>query len=383
MSECYRVNVVVIGSGVVGLSVARALAMENEEVWLIEQHPQFGMETSSRNSEVIHAGIYYPKNSLKAQFCVEGKHRLYQYCEERNIPFKRCGKLIVATDESHLPRLELIQQKAKDNGVDDLRLVDQAELKQLEPELFGLAALHSPSTGVVDSHAYMLSLLGDFEAAGGQFVANSQVQFVAQDGADVHVELADGICVKASKCVNSAGLFARSVLERKDSASGLDNLESFPMSALPNLRFAKGDYFSYQGRVPFSHLIYPVPEDGGLGVHLTMDLSGAAKFGPDVTWLDVRDPLLLNYDVEEDKKSAFVREIKRYWPSMDKSKLVPDYSGMRPKLSGPGEPAADFQLQTQSEHGIKGLVNLFGIESPGLTSSLALGEAVKARLALP
>ena len=368
--ERYKVDIVVIGAGAVGLAVARELALGGREVLLLEQNRSFGMETSSRNSEVVHAGIYYPKGSLKARFCVEGKQLLYAYCESRKVEFKRCGKLIVATKPEQVLRLKEILRSASENGVDDLEWVTKERLQEIEPQVRGEAALLSPSTGVIDSHQYMLQLLTDFEGARGQFVANTQVESLGYEERSVLVKLRDGTCLVADVCINAAGLNAHKLLVNS----------GFPSHMLPRLFFAKGDYFSYQGTIPFKHLIYPVPEDGGLGVHLTLDLNGSARFGPDVTWLDTLSPDEIDYSIMPSKRDSFALAVKRYWPEVDVERLVPDYSGVRPKLSGPGEPAEDFVIQTPSDHGVCGLLNLFGIESPGLTASLAIAKHVESVL---
>lgn len=362
--ETFEVETLVIGAGVVGLAVARALAIEGQEAWLLEQEAEFGMQTSSRNSEVIHAGIYYPKGSLKARLCVEGKQKLYRYCDEKNIPVSRLGKLIVASTEEQVGTLESIRQRALNNGVDDLRFVDSDELRELEPELNAQAALLSPSTGIIDSHAYMQQLLTDFESYGGQIIYQSQLKAMSVESNRIQLDIVgQDSRIIANKCINAAGLQAPHIFRHVD---------GFPQTALPKAFYAKGDYFSYSGKAPFKHLIYPVPEVGGLGIHLTLDQAGQAKFGPDVEWLDDE----LYYEVKPDKKAKFLTAVRKYWPNIDESRLVPDYSGIRPKLSGPDEAAADFVIQGEGEHGIKGLVNLFGIESPGLTASLAIADEV-------
>lgn len=373
MTERFHIQTLVIGAGVVGLAVARKLAMQGREVWLLERESEFGSQTSSRNSEVIHAGIYYPKDSLKAKLCVQGKYALYDYCERHNIPYSRCGKLIVANSKEQIATLKSIQAKAIQNGVDDLRFVEHEELMALEPELSGLAALLSPSTGMLDSHAFMQQLLADFENAGGHCVFQSEVKarFVSKEEKRFEI-VGQDTELTADVCVNAAGLQAPGFFER---------IDGFPQHCLPKPFFAKGSYFSYSGKAPFTHLIYPVPEVGGLGIHLTIDLAGQAKFGPDVEWLNVETSLQeFDYQVEGNRKDKFLEAIQRYWPGIEENKLVPDYSGIRPKLSGPGDEAADFVLQDEREHGVQGLINLFGIESPGLTASLAIADAVVDRL---
>ncbi len=368
--ETFNVDVLVIGAGVIGLAVARELARHcrgtETQVWLMDQRESFGMETSSRNSEVIHAGIYYPPGSLKAKLCVKGRDQLYHYCESKQIPYQRCGKLIVAGSEGQQAQLQHIMDNAVANGVDDLQWLDEAALRALEPELSGLSALLSPSTGVIDSHAYMSQLLADFEAEGGHFVARSELSFIRATDAGTQWEIVgQDALLLAKTCVNSAGLYAAEIL-------------SDSTVKAPNVTFAKGEYFSYGARVPFKHLVYPVPEEGGLGVHLTMDMSGAAKFGPDVTWLS-RDQKAadLDYQVKSSKREQFAIAISSYWPGVDATSLLPDYAGVRPKLSQCGEPPADFLIQSSNDHGIAGLVNMFGMESPGLTASLAIAEYVR------
>ncbi|MFT6904930.1 MAG: L-2-hydroxyglutarate oxidase LhgO [Oleiphilaceae bacterium] len=368
--EQFDIECLVVGAGVVGLAVARELAKQGKEVVLVEQTKSIGNGISSRNSEVIHAGIYYPKDSLKAKLCVEGKNLLYSYCLQHQIPHQKLGKLIVAQNEAEMLKLESIHKHAIDNGVDDLRYISQQELSLLEPELSSIAALYSPSTGIIDSHAYMLQLQADFENAGGQCIFNTKLKAIDIDEFGIHLESeSDGTKILAKQCVNATGLNAISFCQ---------DLKSFAVPILPKAYFAKGSYFSYQGKVPFKHLIYPVPVNGGLGVHLTLDMNNSAKFGPDVEWLLDNEPL--NYKVDESKKSGFVKAVKSYWPNLNESRLCADYSGIRPKISGPSETAADFCIQAEEIHGIKGYINLFGIESPGLTASLAIAELVVAKL---
>ena len=364
-----QVDTVVIGAGVVGLAVARALALQGREVMVLEAADAFGTGTSARNSEVIHAGIYYPAGSLKARLCVQGKQMLYDYCAERGIAHQRCGKLIVATSADQVDELRAIQQRAAANGVHDLRLLTRAEAQALEPSLQCHAALLSPSTGIVDSHGLMLSLLGDLEQAGGLLAANSEVKSLAalEDKAQAAIKMEvfggeESTELIARQVVNAAGLHAPALAAR---TQGLD------LRHVPQAHFAKGNYFTLSGRAPFSRLIYPVPEPGGLGVHLTLDLGGQAKFGPDVQWVDSPHDL----QVDAARGNAFYAEVRRYWPELRDGALQPGYAGIRPKISAPGEPAADFVIQGPREHGVPGLVNLFGIESPGLTSCLALGAA--------
>ncbi len=365
--EHYEVETLVIGAGVVGLAVARALALNGQEVWLVERENLIGSHTSSRNSEVIHAGIYYPTGSLKAQLCVRGKHLLYEYCARHEIPHRRLGKLIVATKPEQVAYLEQLKAKGEANGVFDLQLLEQTNVKAREPEIAALTALWSPSTGIIDSHAYMQQLQNDFECAGGHLVLNSELRLKGMQAEAFEFELLDQDAVlTAKRCVNAAGL---------DAVGMLRSCSDFPAAHLPTAHFAKGSYFSYAGKTRFQHLIYPVPEAGGLGVHLTLDMGGGARFGPDVEWLD-QPQAPFDYQVQSDKRERFAEEIRKYWPAVDASQLLPAYSGMRPKISGPTEPAADFMIQDASVHGLTGLVNLFGIESPGLTASLAIGERV-------
>ena len=365
--DVMRVDCVVIGAGVVGLAIARALALAGREVWCLEREDSFGMITSSRNSEVIHAGIYYPQGSLKARHCVRGKQWLYAYCEDHHIPHRRCGKLIVASNENQLEQLAGIRQKATHNGVNDLVFLDKKQVADLEPALSATGALLSPSTGIIDSHAYMTQLVADLEAAGGHLVCRSPVAVdaVAPD----HMQLTllnDGTRLETKCCINAAGLDAPALMR---------DVPGFRADCLPDTWFAKGSYFSYQGKAPFSRLIYPVPEDGGLGVHLTLDMQGSARFGPDVDWLPGAHEDC-DLQVSPQKSESFAKAVRAYWPDVEVSKLAADYAGIRPKLSGPGAPAADFMVQGPEEHGISGLVNLFGIESPGLTASLSLAQAV-------
>ncbi|RZL63779.1 MAG: NAD(P)/FAD-dependent oxidoreductase [Variovorax sp.] len=363
-----EIDCVVIGAGVVGLAVARALALQGREVLVLESENAFGTGTSSRNSEVIHAGIYYPAGSLKARLCVEGKALLYDYVQARGVPFRRCGKLIVATSKDQVGDLAAIVGRAAANGVDDLRLLTGAEAMAMEPALRCLAALHSPSTGIVDSHALMLSLLGDLENAGGMLALKSAVTG-AECGADaIVVTTEDGTRLRCRSVVNAAGLGAPALANR---------FEGLACSNIPVPYFAKGSYFTLSGRAPFTRLIYPVPEPGGLGVHLTLDLGAQPKFGPDVEWVGSADDLA----VDPTRGEGFYGEVRKYWPALPDGALVPGYAGIRPKISGPGASAADFMIDGPAAHGVPGLVNLFGIESPGLTSSLAIARYVAGLLA--
>jgi L-2-hydroxyglutarate oxidase LhgO len=384
-----QVDVVVIGAGVVGLAVARALALEGREVIVLEREAGIGMGTSSRNSEVIHAGLYYDPGSAKALHCVRGKHLLYAYCEERGIAHQRVGKLVVATTGAEVDGLRRLKARGEANGVHDLRWLEAREAMAMEPELRCVAAFHSPSSGIVDSHALMLALQGDLEARGGCVVTHTEVQRLeqapgAEGGWIVHgatraatpgrpSEGDETTRLAARTVVNAGGLHAVAVARRTD---GLDP------ARLPQAHYAKGHYFSLARRSPFARLVYPMPPAGGLGVHVTLDLAGQARFGPDVEWLPgLDDPDAIDYRVDPARAASFETEIRRYWPGLPHSALQPAYTGVRPKISGPGEPAADFRLDGPREHGRPGLLNLFGIESPGLTSSLSLAQAAVQALA--
>ena len=352
-----------IGAGVVGLAVARALALQGREVLVLEAASAIGTRASSRNSEVIHAGIYYPQGSLKARFCVQGKEMLYAYCAARGLGHRRCGKLIVATSNAQVAQLQATQVRAVGNGVHDLVLLTGDQAKALEPHLVCNAALHSPGTGIIDSHAYMLALQGDLENAGGVVVLNTALAqaICAPDAITLVAE--DGTELEAKFVVNAAGAHAQGLARR---FSGL------APALIPPSHFCKGNYFTLSQRAPFNRLIYPVPEAAGLGVHLTLDLGGQARFGPDVEWVSSPDDLV----VDASRSAAFYAEVRKYWPALSDGALVPDYAGIRPKIQAPGELARDFLIQGPLEHGVPGLVNLFGIESPGLTSSLAIGAYV-------
>ena len=362
-----RVDCVVVGAGVVGLAVARALALTGHEVMVLEAEDAIGTQTSARNSEVIHAGIYYPEGSLKARLCVQGKQMLYAYCVERGIGHKRCGKLIVATATAQVAQLHAILEKAVANGVHDLVLKSREEALLLEPALQCVAAVLSPSTGIVDSHGLMLSLQGDLEHAGGMVVFNAPVQKAVLGTSGLQIETADGTKLLANTLVNAAGLYAPTLALK---FVGLNP------RFVPQAHYAKGNYFTLAGRSPFSRLIYPVPEAAGLGVHLTIDLGGQAKFGPDVQWVDSADDLT----VDPARGQSFYAEVRKYWPGLQDNALLPGYAGIRPKIQSASEGAADFVIQGAEVHGMAGLVNLFGIESPGLTSSLAIAQAVAAML---
>ncbi|WP_294195574.1 NAD(P)/FAD-dependent oxidoreductase [uncultured Sphingomonas sp.] len=363
-----RYEAIVVGAGVVGLAIARALALAGKPPLIVEGEPHFGSWTSSRNSEVIHAGIYYPLGSLKAELCVAGRERLYAFCAERGVPHRRTGKLVFAHDASQLPDLEAIQAHARSAGVEDLRLLDPADVRALEPALDCAAALLSPSTGIIDSHALMLALLGEAEAHGAMLVSSSHVTRVTREGGlwAIHLDDESGPVVAAPVLVNAAGLDAQRLATAIEGVSPL---------GVPPLFFARGVYFTYSGRTPFRHLIYPVPEPGGLGTHLTLDLAGQVRFGPDVEWIDRVD-----YTVDPMRHGKFLAAARRIWPAVEAERLQPGYAGIRPKVTGPGEAAGDFRIDGPETHGLGGLVNLFGIESPGLTASLAIGNLVVERL---
>ncbi|CAG9271702.1 NAD(P)/FAD-dependent oxidoreductase [Paraburkholderia unamae] len=359
------VDCVVIGAGVVGLAVARACARQGWETVLVEAENAIGSGTSSRNSEVIHAGIYYPQGSLKARLCVQGKQQLYAYCDAKGVEYRRCGKFIVATNEGQLDALRAIRAAAAANGVNDLRWLEGVQAQALEPALHCVAALESPSTGIIDSHGLMLALQGDFEAAGGMLALCSPVTggAVRADGIVLEVGGAEPMQLAARRVVNSAGLFAQQVAA---------SIEGIARESIPPGRYAKGNYYSLTGAAPFSRLIYPVPEEGGLGVHLTIDLGRQARFGPDVEWIDTID-----YTVDPARAAKFYEAIRTYWPALPDDALQPGYAGIRPKLAGGGtHGGGDFVIQGARGHGVSGLVNLYGIESPGLTASLAIADEV-------
>lgn len=371
MSE--RVEAIVIGGGVVGLAVARALSMAGKEVIILEAGTAIGMGTSSRNSEVIHAGIYYPQDSLKARFCVRGKEMLYDFCNSHGVPYKRLGKLIVATSSEQRDSLKAIRAKAAKNGVTDLIWLEEDDVKEKEPNLRATAALLSPSTGIIETHALMLALLGEAEENGAMLALNSPVLSaqISNDGICLDVGGEAPMSITADIVVNAAGLKAIDLARQ---------IDGFDKNNIPNDYFCKGNYFSLSRKAPFSHLIYPVPEKAGLGVHLTLDMGGQARFGPDVEWLDSGDNI--DYNVKPERGEIFYDAIRQYWPDLKEGDLNPDYSGVRPKIQAPGEEAADFMIQGPRAHGVSGFVNLFGIESPGLTSCLAIAEDVIQQLEL-
>jgi L-2-hydroxyglutarate oxidase LhgO len=365
-----RVDCVVIGAGVVGLAIARALAISGREVFVVESQPSIGMETSSRNSEVIHAGLYYPTGSLKAKLCVGGRDALYAYCAERGVPHRRCGKLIVAAADTQREKLAAIHAQAHANGCTEVAALTAEEVRALEPALSCVAALSSPNTGIIDSHAYMLSLQGDAENAGAVFAFDSRIVDGSTGSSGIVLRVRSGddaeMELEANTVVNCGGLWAPRIAGR---IAGLDD------GSVPTAWFAKGNYYSLAGKAPFSRLVYPVPEPGGLGVHLTLDLGGQARFGPDVEWLDGPD---FDYAVDPRRADKFYREIRSYWPDLPDASLQPAYSGVRPKISGPDKAAADFLF---ASHGNRHYLGLYGIESPGLTASLAIADHVLNTLA--
>jgi L-2-hydroxyglutarate oxidase LhgO len=360
----HEVEVVIVGAGVVGLAIARTMAREGRDVLVLEAERKIGTGISSRNSEVIHSGLYYPPGSLKARLCVEGRERLYRYCETCHVPHRRLGKLLVATDDAEITVLDRLQENAVANGVTDLQSLSQSQATALEPALSCRAALLSPSTGIIDSHALMLAYQGEAEAHGAvlAFAAPLLQAHVVSGGFELDVGGAEPIRLSCRCLINAAGLDAVAVARRVD---------GLPLATIPPAYLCKGSYFKLSGRSPFTHLIYPTPEKAGLGVHLTLDLSGQARFGPDVQWCDT-----LEYQVDPARSDSFYDVIRRYWPALPDASLEPDYAGFRPKISARQEPAADFRIDASDAHGIPGLVNLFGVESPGLTASLAIARTV-------
>ena len=363
------VDCVVVGAGVVGLAVARALALRGREVVVVEAENAFGTATSSRNSEVIHAGLYYPPGSLRARLCVRGRQLLYEFCADHGVGHRRCGKLIVAADESELAALDALRAQAAACGVDDLQPLTSAQVRAIEPQLRCVGALLSPSTGIVDSHGLMLALLGDAQAHGAMLALCSPVvaMRVSPRGIELDVASDPPMTLRARSVVNSAGLGAPALARATD---------GLPARTVPRDHLAKGCYFTLTGRSPFSRLVYPAPgASGHLGVHLTLDLAGQARFGPSFRWIDRVD-----YRVDASDAEHFYDAVRRYWPTLPDGALQPGYAGVRPKISGPGEPAADFRVDGPDTHGVPGLVNLFGIESPGLTASLAIADEVARQL---
>ncbi|MCP2073375.1 UNVERIFIED_ORG: L-2-hydroxyglutarate oxidase LhgO [Pseudomonas lini] len=359
------IECVVVGAGVVGLAIAREMAQAGHEVLLIEAGEAIGIGTSSRNSEVIHAGIYYPPGSLKAQLCVEGRHQLYDYCQSHGVATQRLGKLIVAKDPAQMTGLATLLERGLMNGVDDLRLLDQRQALDLEPALSCVGALYSPSTGIIDSHALMLALQGDAEAAGASVAFHTPLlkARVTVDGFVLELGGTAQMSLSCQRLINAAGLHAPALARR---------IEGLAPQSVPREYLCKGNYFSLTGRAPFRHLVYPAPQAAGLGIHMTLDLGGQARFGPDVEWVEHED-----YLVDPARAEAFYPAIRDYWPGLPDQSLQPGYSGIRPKISAPGEPACDFLISSQAEHQVPGLINLFGIESPGLTSCLAIAGRVR------
>lgn len=364
------IDCIIVGAGVVGLAVARALAVAGRSVIILEKNERFGEETSARNSEVIHAGMYYPTGSLKARFCVAGKHAMYQFCQERGISARAIGKLIVIPTVDELPALTSLYERGLANDIPDLTIADRAQIKLLEPAITAHAALVSPSSGIVDSHSYMLALLGVVEDHGGALARNAPflgATPLAGGGFEVRVGGAEPMTLTCNQLVLSAGLW---------STQAGHAVEGLAPEHVPETKFARGNYFTYGGKAPFSRLIYPMPSTGGLGIHLTPDLNGHARFGPDVQPVET-----LDYRVDEGQKPTFVASIHSYWPQMDENLLTPDYTGIRPKVGNALHSFEDFRILDATTHGLDGLICLFGIDSPGLTSSFAIGEEVAQRLA--
>jgi len=360
------VDVAVVGAGVVGLAIARALALEGREVVVLEQHASIASETSSRNSEVIHAGIYYPPGSLKARLCVAGRDALYEHCARRSVPHARVGKIIVATAAAEEPVLERLMATARANGVDDLVRLSGAELARREPEVRAAAAIFSPSTGIVDAHELARSLLVDARAAGATLALRARVSRVEPESAGFTIAVETGDTLRARSLINAAGLHAESLALA---------VRGLPRGSVPRVHLCKGSYFALQGASPFRHLVYPVPGPSSLGVHATLDLAGRARFGPDAEYVE-----RIDYDVAESRGASFYEAIRRYWPALPDGALTPAYSGIRPKLQAEGSPPRDWEIQGPEDHGVPGLVQLFGIESPGLTACLAIADEVRRRL---
>jgi L-2-hydroxyglutarate oxidase LhgO len=357
-------QVLVVGAGIVGLAVARAAALRGHDVIVAEATGGIGNGVSSRNSEVAHAGIYYPTASLRARHCVRGRRMLYAFCTSHGVAFNKCGKLIVATDQAELAKTETLLAQGLTNGVEGLEMIGGNAARALEPELACIGALSSPESGVIDSHGYMLALWGDLEDRGGSIAFETPVERMAYASSQWQVQFGgrDADTVAFDAVINSAGLGAQPLARR---------IEGYPADKIPPLVLAKGNYFAYSGRPVFSRLIYPTPVDGGLGVHVTLDLAGRMRFGPDVEWIDHE-----SYTVDPRRADSFYARIRGYWPGLPDGTLVPDYCGVRPKLTGPGEKPADFLIAAEPDHGMPRLINLFGIESPGLTSSLSLAEEI-------
>jgi L-2-hydroxyglutarate oxidase LhgO len=364
MATSGSVECVVLGGGIIGLAVARALALAGREVLLLEKERWIGQDTSSRNSEVVHAGLYYPEGSLKARFCVEGRHKLYAYCAARDVPHKRIGKLVVGVSEDEIATLKRVIKHAEAAGVTDLEWLDGKDARAMEPALDCVAAFHSPSTGIIDSHALMQAYQTDAENAGASVVLRAPLiaGLVTRDGFTLEIGGSEQMALDCKLLVNSAGLYAPSLARR---------IAGIPAATIPHDYYCRGVYFTLAGRAPFKRLVYPVPEHAGLGVHLTLDMGGAARFGPDTEWIDGID-----YTVDARRGDKFYAAIRTYWPGIADGALQPGYAGIRPKISGPKEPAADFMIAGPARHGVPNLVNLFGIESPGLTASLAIADHV-------
>lgn len=368
--EVVEVKTIIVGAGVIGLAIGAEIARRGGQAFILESGRTFGSGISSRNSEVIHSGIYYPEKSLKSRFCVEGREPLYAYCDRHGVSYRKCGKLIVAASDSEVPKIESIALQAQRNGAETGELIDGKAARKLEPALAAVAALHVPDTGIIDSHAYMSCLSAEIESAGGAILLHHKVLGgrCGDKNFELDVETPSGpLSVKTDQLVLSAGLGSHHLADR---------LEGYGVLGVPSLTLAKGSYFSCSGGTVFTRLIYPAPVDGGLGTHLTLDLAGRMRFGPDVEWLESNDPEQIDFVVDAARSIAFYDSIRRYWPSLPDGALIPDYSGVRPKLSRQGEAAVDFLLHGPEAHGIAGLVALYGIESPGLTSSLAMARHV-------
>jgi len=362
-------QVLVVGAGIVGLAIGRQAALVGHAVIVAEADAHIGGGTSSRNSEVIHAGLYYPTGSLRERHCARSRRMLYAYCASRGVPHRKLGKLVVVSRDADLAVLEKLFTQATKNGVEGLRMLDRTEAIAMEPALACVAAFHSPETGIIDSHRYMLALQGDIENAGGVLALNTPVERLAPTPAGWEVRFGgrEPGALTVDAVINSAGHGAQALARAT---------EGYPGERVPRLVLAKGNYFAYTGRPAFSRLVYPAPVPGGLGVHVTLDLAGRMRFGPDVQWIDRYD-----FNVDPARAAAFYPAIRAYWPGLPDGTLVPDYAGIRPKLTGPGEPAADFMIDAPADHGVARLVHLFGIESPGLTASLSLAEEVVGKLA--
>ena len=372
-----QVDCVVVGAGVIGLAVAREMALQGRETILLERESAFGTVSSARNSEVIHAGIYYPKDSLKAKLCVQGNRLLYEYCRSHHVATQPYGKLIVAADETQINDLQAILYKAQNNGVPEIKMISGDEAKGLESNLKCVAAILSSTTGIVDSHGYMLSLLGGFEDAGGVVAYQSPLLSAkpignnAAGGYELEIGGADGMQIQTKLLINCTGMSAPAIAQK---------IEGLKADQIPKAYFAKGNYFSLSGKSPFTHLIYPIPEPGGLGVHLTLDMGGQAKFGPDVEWLDIDAEEQIDYTVDPKRGEGFYEAVRRYWPGLKDNSLQPDYSGVRAKIVPPNSPAGDFCFNGPQDHGLRGLYNLYGFESPGLTSSLAIAKHLEGQI---